>query len=294
MAAFSPAFSPTGFYAGAAADVTTELTRVAAEVVGTFPENSVSRIVAEVMMAPELAHGVVSRAVLEVLQSAPPYVATVSRAVVEVLQEHTYIPPLPTAELHRIVLEVLGTAADFVGKRVTASRTAVEALGSATRRSVGLSFAPVALPAYTLMLVMDPGDASDGEFTVASGPWNGATVTLAGSEVIVGVGEPGNSLVGSSTRPTGPFRVAITTGSGGKVYLNGIDITLSAAQPGLNARHLGYETTYALPGKGTVKELMLWDRALTDDERYAVDTYLDCKWFQTGCDVTELDCEPAS
>lgn len=269
MAAFSPAFSPTGFYAGVPLDITTGLSRVVAEAVGSFLETQLTRVAGESIEVANVT--TLNRIAAEVLQEFPLTLVPLTRAVAEVIQQDAFAPPVITSEVQRVVAEVLGYAAEFVGKNVVLTRQVLEVIASSVLRHRGLGLPDVAVDAVTIAYSID------------------LELTQSGFWGLQGASGDGYSLTWASASPS---TITETWRNGATVVTNTFAapsgrlvrrFTAPAATAGVQFIDLASLRPDDRAGSGVLQELMVWDRQLSGPEATRIDAYLTCKWVTVAC-----------
>lgn len=267
MPGFSRAgFSQLGF---SAAEIDTGLTRVIAEAVGTYLETRLDRATAEAI---EVANATkLTRIAAEVLQEFPATLVPLTRIVAEVIQQDAFVPPSITAEVQRVVAEVIGYAAEFAGKHVVLTRQVLEAITSTVLQHRGFGFPGVGVDAVTIAYSID------------------LELTQAGFWGLQGATGDGYSLTWASASP---LTITETWRNGATVVTNTVAapagrlvrrFTAPAASPGVNFIDLASLRPDDRAGSGVLQELMVWNRQLSVPEAARIDAYLTCKWITVGC-----------
>lgn len=269
MAAFSPAFSPTGFFAGVVVDPTTGLTRIISEAVGTFLEAQLNRASVEVIEASDATK--LTRIAAEVVQEFPATLVPLTRAVVEVVQQDAFAPPSITAEVQRVVAEVLGYAAEYLGKHAVLTRAVLEVITSTVLRHRGFGLPDVAVDAVTIAYSIDLELTQPGFWGLQGASGDGYSLTWASASpsTITETWRNGATVVTNTfAAPSGRLvrRFTAPTAAAGVQFVD-----LASLRPDDRA------------GSGVLQELMVWDRQLTTAEATRIDAYLTCKWVTVAC-----------
>lgn len=267
MAGFSSAgFSSAGFSAG---DITTGLSRVIAEAVGTYLEAQLNRVSVEAIEVADAT--VLTRIAAEVVQEFPATLVPLTRVVAEVVQQDAFVMPNITVEVQRVVAEVIGYAAEFVGKHATLTRQVLEVITSTVLQHRGFGFAGVGVDAVTIAYSID------------------LELTQAGFWGLQGANGDGYSLTWASASPS---TITETWRNGATVVTNTFAapvgrlvrrFTAPAASPGVSFIDLASLRPDDRAGSGVLQELMVWNRQLSGPEATRIDAYLTCKWVTVGC-----------
>lgn len=267
MSGFSHAgFSSAGF---SAADITTGLQRVIAEAVGTYLEARLDRVSVEAIEAANAT--VLTRIAAEVLQEFPATLVPLTRVVAEVIQQDAFVPPNISSEVQRVVAEVIGYAAEYVGKHVPLTRAVLEVITSTVLRHRGLGLPDVAVDAVTIAYSID------------------LELTQPGFWGLQGANGDGYSLTWASASPA---TITETWRNGATVVTNTFAapsgrlvrrFTSPAASAGVQFIDLASLRPDDRAGSGVLQELMVWDRQLSGPEATRIDAYLTCKWVTVAC-----------
>ena len=277
--AFSSAgFSSAGF---SASDITTDLDRYIAEMLGGFVDVTVSRALVDVLTEPELFHANLDRYTAEVLgDPPPPLYATLDRYTAEVLLTIPFTAPAPEATSYRITAEVLALAAQYTGKHAEMARAVAEVIMDARSLHRGLYLPSIPLSGVsvvarvTLPLDQGPGYmgllAENGDGFEWTWPGDGSAYTLTwrqgGIEDSVSASAAGNSFVMGYTSAGNGTPVNLT--SLGLVRPDGIAVT------------------------GEVNELLVLDRQIDSTLMAQYKAYITCHWTP-GCTSRPTPCTEA-
>lgn len=279
MAGFSSAgFSSAGF---SALDITTNLDRHVAEMVGGFVDAQLGRALVDVLMAPELFHANLDRYSTEVLMDPPPPLyATADRYVIEVLAVVPFVAPAPESTNYRITAEVLGLAAAYIGKHAELSRAVAEVLMDARSLHRGLYLPAVAVNGVTLVArftadwAAGPGYlgllAEDGDGFELTWPGDGTNYTLTWVQGGVADAVPGTI--------TGDDLTVAYTSAG-----NGTPVALTS---------LGLIRPEGITVTGELRELMLLDHEVDPVLLAQYRSYMNCHWTP-GCTSRPTPCTEA-
>lgn len=276
MAGFSSSgFSSAGF---SALDITSNLDRHVAEMLGGFVDTTVSRYLLDALTMPELFHANLDRYAAEVLMDPPPPLyATTDRFVMEVLLSVPFVAPAPETTSYRITAEVLGLAAAYTGKHAELARAVAEVLMDARSLHRGLYLPGIPLSGVSVIalvsLPLDDGPgymgllAENGDGFEWKWPGDGSAYTLTwrqgGVEDVTTLSGAAGTLLTSYTSPGNGTPVALT--SLGLVRPDGIAVT------------------------GEMKELMVLDREIDSTLMAQYKAYITCHW-QPGCTSRPTPC----
>lgn len=259
MSAFySGGFYSGGFFTSGAGGAATQVARAVAELLAVVPSDPA-----------------VSRVAAEVLSGLPP---TVTRAAVELLAEVPYTFGQPSGGASRAAVEVLGLVDGALGKLGHVGRVAVEAMGPADTLSTGLEVTPMTLTAHTVALVLDlNGVSSAGSLGLTDAAGRGLRVSWGSS--------PASSTIAAFIGPNGTEYLPLSLQSGLAVVVTHTDGALGTVQP----QYIGAVRPLEAPGSAVLRELMVWGRVLTPQERYNVYEYLQTKWVD-GLPIQNFVC----
>jgi hypothetical protein len=277
--AFSSAgFSSAGF---SASDITSNLDRYIAEMLGGYVDTTVSRYLLDALTVPELFHANLDRYAAEVLMDAPPPLyATTDRFVMEVLLSVPFVAPAPETTSYRITAEVLGLAAAYTGKHAELARAVAEVLMDARSLHRGLYLPAIPLSGVSVValvtLPLDTGPgymgllAENGDGFEWKWPGDGSAYTLTwrqgGVEDVVTLSGFAGAVLTSYTSPGNGTPVALT--SLGLVRPDGITVT------------------------GEINELMVLDHEIDTTLMAQYKAYINCHWTP-GCTSRPTPCTEA-
>lgn len=201
---------------------------------------------------------------------------TSSRVIGEVLFTAGSVPDDLRAKSTRMVAEVVGTAADYLGKRAKSTRLVAEVLGMASSKHPGLLVPGISTAGLTVAICFTP------ELTDVPGYFG-----LLDAD--------GYGLSWEWTNPAGPvtqrYRLPgvpdVTRPLSGA---NGIVSVFSSSAGALTLTDLAINRPAGTEGGSTIKELLLFDSPV--DPAYAdyLEAYLLCRWLSSGCTSPRSPC----
>jgi hypothetical protein len=255
------------FFVGS--DITSALSRAVVEALTSFADNHVSRVAAEAIHESNAVR--LSRALLEIVGEPTLLLATVNRVTAEVIGTVAFGLPSVSANLDRVVAEVLGYAAETVGKDATVTRAAIEVIASQVLAHRGLNLPAIQVNAVHIAYSIDLELTQPGFWGLQAANGDGYSLTWAtASPATITETWRNAGIVTTSTfaAPAGRLvRQFEAVAGAGPVSLT----DLASLRPDDR------------PGSGVLQEVMVWDRALTAPEATRIGDYLTCKWVTVAC-----------
>lgn len=218
----------------------------------------------------------VTRAVLELIHEIASKRVDLQRAALEVIAPVGYTAPVITSEVTRAIVEAIGLAALYAGRRGEVARVSVEVLGSALQVYKGLDVPNVVFNGATIAYAATLDYSKAGTLGLTDGAGGGYRLEWASTSptFVTEVWET----------PLGAVRTTFPAPSGRFVRI-------LQRLPGLSqvvTTSLGGVRGPSVDGSGVIHELIGWAERISDADTQQVRDYLTCKWVPDECGVANF------
>lgn len=224
----------------------------------------------------ELGLTAVSRAVAEAIFEVSAVNAETKRVVLEVLATVPFETPTANVLVRRSSAEVLGLAAEFIGRHAVASRVTLEAITSFALAHRGFKVPNLAVDAVSVALAVDL-DVSDAGY-LGLVDTDGRGYTLSWDEAAP------DTITERWVSTAGVVSATFPAPSGRLIRSFVLPIGVGA----LSLTDLGTVRPPDAPKAGVLREILVWNRGISGEERLYTENYLRCKWIPETCDGFSL------
>ena len=200
---------------------------------------------------------------------------TTTRVIGEVLYLADSLPEDLRVKTSRVAVEVLGTAADFLGKRAHSTRFVAEVVGRATAKHPGLLLPSIPTAGITVAACID--------FRTSTYPGYIGLLDANGHGLSWEWSDSSGSVTQRYRLPGLPDEVSTVSGSP-------VVTVFSSANGSLILSDLAVMRPAGSVGGAVIKELLVFGEPVTPEYAAHLEAYLLCRWSGTGCTSPRSPC----